>query len=405
VPESLFSRATRYIRSPSLDPHENRLTEVTAAVLERVDGLAKSSLLALLGSACEDAERSLSGASGSEAAAWEAEGNRRRSVLQAIQDLELPRVRVRTQVTTPKGRFVDLEVWLRPERPADDARDVAVWLEIKEGSDIHGNQLDVYLEDIAGHRAAERAVLLLAPRGQVFSSPPPLAVASVAWQTLSAVVHEATNDRTRPVEQRWLLEQYGEYLREEGLMEPEALDAVQALALMEVNEAEAAAAGICETADAWISKTWGARTNQAMPRGSSTEPDYGLGYWANYDATRPGQAGVETWRGAWFEWGLRNTEELDYVDADDLRGSNVFHAGVTFAPKASPAQVEGNESWLNARLAEGFMATWFGGYHRLVRLKYPDELLAWTTLDEQGEALGRWVVEAFEALASNAPPS
>ena len=55
MPESLFSRATRYTRSPSLDPHENRLTEVTAAVLERVEGLAQTIAEALLKAACEHA--------------------------------------------------------------------------------------------------------------------------------------------------------------------------------------------------------------------------------------------------------------------------------------------------------------------------------------------------------------
>jgi hypothetical protein len=43
--ESLFSRVTRYPPSPSMDPRENRLTEITAAVLERVDELAEKLLL------------------------------------------------------------------------------------------------------------------------------------------------------------------------------------------------------------------------------------------------------------------------------------------------------------------------------------------------------------------------
>jgi hypothetical protein len=36
----LFRRVTRYRISPTQDPRENRPTEVTAAVLGRVDGLA-----------------------------------------------------------------------------------------------------------------------------------------------------------------------------------------------------------------------------------------------------------------------------------------------------------------------------------------------------------------------------
>ena len=276
VAESPFSRATRYTRSPSLDPHENRLTEITAAVLERVDGLPQAIVIALLRAACEQAARSLDDGSGVGDIAWRSESQRRQRILEAAERLEEPRPRIRTQVTTPKGRFIDMEIWLRPKRPAEPVDDVVVWLEIKEGSDIHGNQLDVYLEDIVAHAAAQKVVLLVAPRGQAFATPPPLAVASVDWQTASAVVAETADDGTRPEAQRWLLEQYADYLQEEGLMDPEALDAISALALMEANTAETAAAGICEHADAWVVANWGARTNQATTR--ANEPDYGTGY-------------------------------------------------------------------------------------------------------------------------------
>ena len=303
-------------------------------------------------------------------------------------------------MTTPKGRYVDMEIRLRPKRPADTAEDVVLWLEIKEGSDIHGNQLDVYLEDIVAHKAAQKAVLLVAPRGQSFASSPPLTVAPVDWQSASAVVAATVADPATNDIDRWLLDEYAEYLREEGWMDPEALDVGMALA-MEVNEAEEAVAGICEHADAWVMTHWGKRTGQ---RGDSTDPKYGLDYWANYQPNRAGETVSPTWQGGWFEWGMRNTEGLDYMNEDDIRGANVFYAGVTFEAKANPAKTAGNETWLNGRLAEGFFTTWFGGYHRLVRLKYPDELLAQTTLEAQGQALGEWVVQAFERLTQNVPP-
>jgi hypothetical protein len=59
--------------------------------------------------------------------------------------------------------------------------------------------------------------------------------------------------------------------------------------------------------------------------------------------------------------------------------------------------------WANARLADGFIRSAFY-WHRLVRLKYPDELLGETTAEAQGENLGAWVVEAFRSLADNVPP-
>jgi hypothetical protein len=389
MPESLFSRAARYTRSPSLDPHENRLTEITAAVLERVEGLAQGIAETLLEAACDHARRALAdGGDDVKVAEWQSELQRRRTILAAIKRLEEPRTLVRTQVTTPKGRFVDTEIWLRPKRPADVAEDVVLWLEIKEGSDIHGNQLDVYLEDIVAHKAAQKAVLLVAPRGQNFASSPPLAVAPVDWQSASAVVAATADDPITNKVDRWLLNEYAEYLREEGLMDPEALDVGMALALMEVDDAEEAAAGICEHADAWIATHWGQRTNQALPRGNSTDPAYGLDYWANYEPSRPGETAAPTWQGGWFEWGMRNTGELEYVNEDDIRGANVFYAGVMFEAKANPVKTTGNETWLNERLSHDFLTPWFSGYHRLVRLKYPDELLAQTTLEAQGRALG-----------------
>jgi hypothetical protein len=170
------------------------------------------------------------------------------------------------------------------------------------------------------------------------------------------------------------------------------------------NKAEEAVAGICEHADAWVAAHWGKRTNQAIPRGNSTDPAYGLDYWANYEPNRPGETVAPTWQGGWFEWGMRNTRELDYVNEDDIRGANAFYAGVTFEAKVNSAKTAGNETWLNERLSDGFLMTWFSGYHRLIRLKYPDELLAQTTLEAQGQALGEWVVEVFGRLVKNMPP-
>jgi hypothetical protein len=83
VPESLFSRATRYTRSPSLDPHENRLTEITAAVLEHVDGLAQKIAEALLRAACDHASQALAEGNDASSAAWRSELQRRQMILDA----------------------------------------------------------------------------------------------------------------------------------------------------------------------------------------------------------------------------------------------------------------------------------------------------------------------------------
>jgi hypothetical protein len=184
-------------------------------------------------------------------------------------------------------------------------------------------------------------------------------------------------------------------------MDPEALDVASALALMESNNAEAIIEVICEHADALVAREWAPRIEARMTGRANPMPDFGLDYWAKYPLVTTALAPSKTWRGGWLEWGMRNTEEIEGLD--DPRGSLVFYAGASFEAKLNPIKAEGNEEWANARLADGFLRSAFY-WHRLVRLKYPDELLAHTTLEDQGRALGEWVVAAFQALAANVPP-
>ena len=79
--------------------------------------------------------------------------------------------------------------------------------------------------------------------------------------------------------------------------------------------------------------------------------------------------------------------------------------GGAFAPtREGEVEVAENEPWLAERIHDGFHVCWFNGYNRLVHLKYPDELLVATNIEDQEQTLGRWVVEAFQALADS-PPS
>lgn len=398
--ESLFGRVSRYPKSPRANPGENRLTEVTAAVIERVDGLATRAAAGLLNNAIEQAERKAQ--TEVEADAWIAEAGRLRVAAKAVHELgDHARVRVQTQVPTPKGRFVDMEIWMRPEKPASPLDDVVIWVEVKYGSEIHGNQLDVYLTDVAAHPAHHQVVLLLGPRGQSFKTAPPRQVHVVDWQTISQLVSDSLSWATLPEDQRWLLNEHSDYLAEEGLMDPAALTAAHALALMETSAAEDAIAGVCEHADALVRKEWGKPNDYGKPpRSASKDPAFGVGYWASFDA-QPAKA---TWREGWFEWGNDNPENWEYIDEDDIRGSNAFYAGAGFKAKTNPHKVEGNEAWVASVLSAGFIWCWFSDYYRLVRLKYPDELLAATTLEEQGEVLGRWAVETFKLLKAKPPP-
>jgi hypothetical protein len=377
-------------------------------VLERVDGLAQQAVAEWLtnaAAAANDAVR-LAGPSQPELQAqWKAEADRLHTALDAARNLNHPRARVRTQVTTTNGRFVDLEVWLRPQRPADTASDVLVWVESKHGSDIHGTQLEAYLGDIEAQPGVHKVVLLLVPRRQELATNPPWRVPRVDWETVGGTAAELLQSGKLTPSQTWLPTEYAVYLREEGLMGPDALTASHAIALMEMDDADAAIAGICEHAEAWLRKNWGKPKDWRQVRGASTNHAFGCEYWASYRPHKgEGNEKAPGWLTGWFDWGVGYTSGWQYLDPGTVRGSVAFWAGAGFEAKAQPQKVAGNEEWLAQRLSDKFVASWFQDCYRLVRIEYPDELLVATAVEEQGRTLGEWIVKAFEALAADVPP-
>jgi hypothetical protein len=387
----MFRRVTRYRASATLDPRENRLTEVTAAALEHVDGLAVLFARCLLALGRRDAERRR---------LPDVERKRRTMRHELASALRPHRVQVETQVATTQGRYVDLELVLRP-RPGAAEPGLLVWVEVKHGADLHGDQVDAYLNDIVGRHPGEdleRVVVLLGPRGWEPSQTVAEQASRADWQALAHVVRTHVAALDAP-EQRWLLNEYIRYLKEEGLSDPDALTVSSALALMYYEQAQEAAAGICEHADAVVSERWGDRTDCAKNR--SGDPTYGLGYWANYEPNARGSQPHERWGSAWFEWGLRYGPSLQFVD--DRRGTHMFIAGAaTYYAKDEAATRAGNEAWMGRRHADGFQRAWLDNY-RLVRIRYPDELLVASSLEEQGGVLGQWIVDAFTALAADPP--
>lgn len=401
MPVSLFRRVTRYAVSPSLDPRENRLTEVTAAVLENVDRFVLDFAASLLDGACAEAKRRLEVAADAERDERAAELARRCELRRALAAMESPRARVRTQVPTTSNHFVDLELHLRQPRSSPAAGDMLLWIEVKHGAGLHGDQLDVYSADIKSSDATHKAVILLAPRRAMpLIDSVPSEVPAVEWQDVARKFVNS-DKRSWPNEQRWLLQQYSAYLKEEVLMDPDALTATYALALLEQDAAAAAAEGVCELADEYVQKHWGPRGSFQQTR--KGDPAYGIGYWANFSPHLAGGAAAESWRGGWFEWGLRATGGMEYLD--EKRGSWTFTAGATLHAKANPAKVDTNQEWLSHRRGQGFAYYWHSGYYRLSRLRYPDELLNKTSLEDQGRLLGEWIVETLTMLADAPPPT
>jgi hypothetical protein len=134
---------------------------------------------------------------------------------------------------------------------------VVVWVEVKHGASPHEQQLDNYLNDIVSLNARAHAVVLLAPRQSYpFEPSPPAPVVRCTWQDTASNLHPR---RHRPAEQGFLVRELASYLREEGLMDAEAITPVHLVALAERERAEEAVARACEIASAFIARTWNDR--------------------------------------------------------------------------------------------------------------------------------------------------
>ena len=232
---AFFNRVTRFIGSEYRDPAEDRLTQITSVVLERVPGLARSLTLGWLHPEL--------------AAIAERATSESRSAWLAIADLPVDAaVATRTQVPVP-GRIVDLELRFHSGSSAL-ASDIAavVWVEVKHGTPPSRGQL----ADYADLRPAyPGAVVLLSPRANPRADPMeyPEGVPERTWQ---ATAHAARRfRRSGPADDPvagWLLDEWLNYLRTEGLMPLEALGPEHMTALVRYNEAEAALPYICEAA-------------------------------------------------------------------------------------------------------------------------------------------------------------
>jgi hypothetical protein len=339
VPQSLFARVTRYPRSSLIDPHENRLTEVTASVFERVDGLAHQAIIDLLknaAAAADDAARLAGSVDAELQRMWRAEAARLHETLDAARKLSQPRVRVRTQIATPKGGFVDLEVWLRPEKPADPAPDVLVWVESKHGSDIHDTQLDIYLQDIDAQPAVHKVVLLPVPPRPNAHDPVPRVRST--GRLGGSLEH---NRRAAPVPRTGTKPGLAAHrirrLPERGGPNGPGRTHCRACPRAHGNGRRRCCHRRHLRARRGMgSKELGDPKNWKQVRGASTDHGFGCEYWASY---RPHKGEIDkqapTWLSGWFDSGVGYTSGWQYLDAGTVRGSVAFWAGAGFETKAN----------------------------------------------------------------------
>lgn len=343
---SLARRVVRY--APTLlDPRENRLTEVLAWTLAVVPEFASDLVVAMGG-----------------------------------RPPESPAF-VRTQRSTVGGRFVDLEI----SYGSLGAPELLIWIEIKHGASLHESQMESYETDMVFEPAAMKLLGLLAPRDAMPAWDGP----SRTWQE-AAVLARRRREQLSPNDATHLaLDEFLRYLDEEGLMDPTALTAADAFELTARPAADRAITELTRLATAKVEKGW----LPAISMAGGAKPAFGAGWWAAYPVSRTVPA--ETWGDTHFEWTVRLD---DFHPAS--RDAIAFFAGATFTTKNNPLQAK-NDSWLAARRAEGFerMQAWFW---RLWRVRYPEELLAESTIDAQAQVLADWILESFRILEESPPP-
>lgn len=356
---SFFSRITRYVPTEFQDPRENRLTEITAATLERVPGLAFEFARTLLGEKLPS---------------W-------------IDEETRCRVETQVHVANERGRgFVDLLLSFEVSR-ADVVDEFDLLVEVKHGSPESGNQLDFYSSSMAElpSRASELVVLAGREFGETAELTDGTNVKVVHWQQLTNALRASD---FRGKENSWLLREYLNYLEEEKLMAigPLDLDAAMFAALYpRANESlnelhRIALKKVCD---------WGPLVHNW---GGYAETSVGPG--RRHDFTTGGHE-VSNWDSdVVFEF-----QFLPEDDPGNGRPSLAFFAGAWFGKKAAKP----SDEWFTKMSDSGVIRYPAGGELYAMGVKYPAELLEYRSIEEQGLAVGEWALGIFEILRANPP--
>jgi hypothetical protein len=371
---SLFKRTGSYLSSATLDPGENRLTEAFAAVLERVDGLPSAVLRF-----------------------WDAG---------LVPDHVQWEERIRTQRPTSNQGIVDLEIELRPtvntaapiEGEEDELvpldRNVVCWVEIKHGAQLgmHADvaQTEAYEQAIPETLAGRTQIRLLVPRGFDSSR---AKVEVGYWQELARFLKgwRIREGKNLPETSSWLIGEFLKYLKEENLMDEDRLTVEHAFVVSALPSTIAVMTRIWEVVDQQMKKEWFA---PSVARRASLVHTF-----TNYAIDRGKSELASTWgSSSWLEWGIRP----DAFREDQARGELVLYAGLSVVTKGSPLADPKNAPAVRALENLQFHRV-FSEFPRLFRLRYVDDLLRFSTLEEQARDVADWVLETFQLIVANAP--
>ena len=387
----MFKRITTYRDSEALKPSENKVTEAFAVLLEEVDGLGFYLAGEWLGEPDPEIEASLTtgddSTTGLVATSPDTDTTRARSL---GEEYKVSPVKVATQVTVWSRKedrygFVDLEL----KFSTTGSRDRVVRVEVKHGSPLHDEQLPLYLEDEDGV-----TVVLLAPFTQFreLNHQMPDVVAKVekrSWQRTAERIAAFPRDSGAEVGEveKWLIQQFIRFLREEKLMSPEAVGPQHLVAMANHREAKEALVSLNEIANRRIAATWGEVHTEEKK--NERREDKGYTSFSRYSSVKNAKS-QELGR-IWFEFKASAEDVFD--SAEELH----FIAGASWDLKTDAPSMEGWEALMDEPLF--FREFPEGGCGRFMRVATPSSVLSGAKLDDQGKELGEWVLKTFEALS------
>jgi hypothetical protein len=290
-------------------------------------------------------------------------------------------VRVWTQVPISSG-FIDLEVAVGPEH----APQALVWIEVKLDARRSGDdQLLRYRKELAGKGARQEALVYLTRHGDPTTAEEDAVRAS--WTDVGHELSRWACSGSLGVDShaRCMVEEFVNYLVEEGLTVTKPFDADQALALANIDLAANTLSYVLESALDQIGSAGWIETDRRQPL-KYLQHTFWL--WRSYEPQPSGAYPGCVFEVVFGPW------------TDD--GTPLLGAGVGYRPTDSANPLE-DDTW-NARMAQLDFVQVSYNFSRRFRCRSLEDLAKLDTLDKQIASTKGFVVDAFKLLAENPPP-
>jgi hypothetical protein len=385
MPTGLFGRIACHPVGVGRNEHEDRLTEVLAAVIDHHECPDLAQFLVSRWIQLElDSEHHVPGAE-------------LRELRDRLQDGDWDcEVKTQTWVAVDGG-------WRRPDLlllfSRVGERGIAVCVEVKDGTRPHTNQLHAYATWLSELHAAQNLVVLVAPRAS-YPFPQdqvPDDVPQVSWQQTTRILRDYRDDRERSDAAELLIAELLLYLKEEGLMPIDRVTPEHLVAIAHHKEAFDALEEVYAAADAFV---WNARGGAPPPDHHKTygQEGPGLQYWWHHTWPSEASGPIADW---FLGWAVFRDSSRAFYDGRPgvpriAAGASAVRDAAGTLGELAPATKDRLAKDRFHLLGQDDMKV--SKRERIWRFTYPEDVIQGSSLEEQGAAVGRWVNDAFEKV-------